>query len=117
MTPFGANLVTEVIGCKDENPVEVEKFRAQYTPGQYGYDAGNATTKFVRMRLNNGILPLETIRGGKCAGRSDGLCKVENFIGSQEGSVELANYQYACFGEWNISEPLSGKDYDGTIFA
>lgn len=113
MTPFGANLVTEVIGCQDPEPTEVENFRTVYSPAQ----VSSAPYKFVRMRLNNGILPLETIRGGECAGRSDGLCSVENFIASQETSVELANYQFACFGNWSIEDPLSGKDYDGTIFA
>jgi len=37
-------------------------------------------------------------------------------VESQKGSVELANYQFACFGEWGIEDALSGRDYDGTIF-
>ena len=58
LTPFAARLITEVIGCNSSNPDPVLNKRTQYSPGQYGYDPVNANNKFVRMRLNNGILPL-----------------------------------------------------------
>ncbi|KAK3083571.1 hypothetical protein LTR53_020170, partial [Teratosphaeriaceae sp. CCFEE 6253] len=66
MTPFGARLITEVIGCADADPAAVHEHRTQYYSTQYGYDSTNAPNKFVRMRLNNGIIPLETIRTGEC---------------------------------------------------
>jgi hypothetical protein len=67
------------------------------------------------MRLNNGILPVSTIRGGACAGRTDGLCPVSKFLQSQQGSESLANYQFSCFGNYTITGVTTGKDYDGTI--
>jgi hypothetical protein len=115
ITPFGAKLITEVIGCAAPDPVAVRDRRTYYYPEQYGYDKSNATNKFVRMRLNNGILPLDTIRGGKCEGRSDGLCKLEDFLASQADAEELANYDYACFTNYTLNEPLDGNDYDGRI--
>ncbi|KAL3427333.1 histidine acid phosphatase [Phlyctema vagabunda] len=119
LTPFGARMATETIGCSSPDPEEVEDFRTYYTPGQYGYDPENAPYKFVRMRLNNGILPLNSIRGGACgnatSGRTDGLCALDNFLDSQTDSDYLANYQYACFGNYTVDDPTSGKDYDGTI--
>jgi hypothetical protein len=69
------------------------------------------------MRLNNGILPLSSIRGGACSGRSDGLCGMQQFLQSQANATALANYQYSCFGNYTVENPTSGKDYDGTIFA
>lgn len=93
MTPFGARLVTEVIGCSAASPAAVAAPRVYYTPGQYGYKAANASHKFIRMRLNHGILPLSSIRGGKCAGRSDGLCALEDFLESQKNATALADYQ------------------------
>lgn len=117
MTPFGGRLITEVIGCSSPNPTAVHNHRTQYTPTQYGYNPTNATNKFVRMRLNNGILPLDTIRGGYCLGRTDGLCSLSKFVASQNGSYALSNYDYACFGNWTIVEPRNGNDYDGTIRA
>ena len=116
LTPFGARLVTEVIGCASSNPPPVPAHRTQYYPTQYGYNAANASNKFIRMRLNNGILPLHSIRGGACAnGRPDGMCAMGAFLKSQEGGETLANYQYACFGNYTIRNATSGRDYDGTI--
>lgn len=116
LTPFGGRLITEVIGCASGDPAPVADHRTQYYPTQYGYDPANATHKFIRMRLNNGILPLEAIRGGACKGRSDGMCAMENFLQSQVDAYALSNYDYACFGNYTIANPTSGKDFDGTIF-
>lgn len=110
--------MTEVIGCTSSNPVANPYRNIVYSQGANGYKAANATFKFVRQRLNNGILPINTIRGGACEGRTDGLCPLSDFIRSQDNSTNLANYQYACFGNYNVSyeETISGKDWDGTIF-
>ena len=116
LTPFGARLITEVIGCSSSDPTPVPAHRTQYYPTQYGYNPANATNKFIRMRLNNGILPLNTIRGGACAnGRPDGMCAMSSFVASQAGSYALSNYDFACFGNYTIANPTSGEDYDGTI--
>lgn len=121
ITPFGARLITEVIGCKDTIPAAKSSSSAQYYITQNGYDPANAPNKFIRMRLNSGILPLDSIRGGECADpkRTDGLCTMNKFIDSQHNASALANYQYACFGNYTITDAdaTSGKDYDGTIFA
>jgi hypothetical protein len=115
MTPFGARLVTEVIGCSSSNPTAVSNRREVYYPSQYGYNPSTSTNVFIRMRLNNGILPMSAIRGGACDTRSDGLCSLSNFLISQQNATALANYQYACFGNYTITGVTTGKDYDGTI--
>jgi hypothetical protein len=121
LTPFGGRLITETIGCSSADPVPVKDYRVQYSPTQYGYSPSNATHKFVRMRLNNGILPLNTIRGGACGnsttGRIDGMCDMGSFLKSQENAYELSNYDYACFGNYTIANVTSGQDYDGAITA
>ena len=94
ITPFAARFVTEIIGCAAEDPMAVKQHQTQYYATQYGYDQSNATHKFVRMRLNNGILPINSIRGGACEGRTDGLCPLDSFLQSQQDANELANYQY-----------------------
>lgn len=115
LTPFGARLITEVIGCADADPAAVHDHRTAYYPSQYGYDAANATNKFIRMRLNNGIVPLNTIRGGYCEGRTDGMCAMDDFLTSQWEAEKLANYQFACFANYTVIKPGNGNDYDGTI--
>ena len=115
ITPFGAKLITEVIGCAEADPTPVHNERVTYYPSQYGYDETNAPNKFVRMRLNNGIVPLDSIRGGQCRGRSDGLCGLDAFVASQADAEELANYDYACFTNYTLVEPLNGNDYDGRV--
>lgn len=67
------------------------------------------------MRLNNGIVPLNTIRGGQCEGRVDGLCAMDKFLASQEEAMKLANYQFACFANYTVTSPSNGNDYDGTV--
>lgn len=115
MTPFGGRLITEVVGCRSADPTAVHNHRTYYTPTQYGYNPADAPEKFIRMRLNNGILPLNTIRGGYCEGRTDGLCSMEDFLASQYAAEELANYQFACFANYTIINPTNGNDYDGTV--
>lgn len=67
------------------------------------------------MRLNNGIVPLDTIRGGKCQGRTDGLCAMEDFLSSQDEAMKLANYDFACFANYTIANTSTPHDYDGTV--
>ena len=55
ITPFGARLITEVIGCSSPDPTAVAKHRTSYYPTQYGYNPANATNKFVRMRLVSNV--------------------------------------------------------------
>ena len=117
ITPFGANLITEVLTCNSPNPPAKSKARTHYKQGQNGWDAKKAKHKFVRMRLNNGIVPLASIRGGGCRGRTDGLCAMDKFFDSQKNAEKLANYAEACFGTYKIpvAERTSGKDWDGTV--
>ena len=117
LTPFSARLVTEVVGCGSGSPTPKNMSQTQYYPTQYGYNPSNASHKFIRMRLNNGILPLSTIRGGYCGNRTDGLCPMSSFIESQVGASDAANYQYTCFGNYTINYPNNGTDYDGTLFS
>lgn len=117
LTPFGARLITEVIGCSSPDPEPVHEHRTPYYPTQYGYSPTNASHKFIRMRLNNGIVPLESIRGGQCEGRTDGLCALDDFLASQTRAESLANYQFSCFANYTLNNPLKPVDYDGAVNA
>jgi hypothetical protein len=107
ITPFGGRLITEVIGCSSATPTAQHTRRTQYYPSQYGYSPSNATHKFVRLRVNNGIVPLNTIRTGECNGRTDGLCSLEGFVQSNYQAMQLANYDFACFANYTIVKPYN----------
>jgi hypothetical protein len=114
LTPFGTRLETEVLGCTSATPEVRNTASTIYSIGQNGYKPAHAPHKFIRIRWNNGILPLDTVPGGFCT-RSDGLCPLDRFIQSQASASELANYQYACFGNWTLNELKFVED--GNIFA
>ncbi|KAF2636570.1 3-phytase [Massarina eburnea CBS 473.64] len=114
LVPFAAHLVTEVVECGVGEPVPVERqyFTSSSTSGTGNKDEGEKY-RFVRMRLNNAILPLSSIRGDKCKGRPDELCPLDAFLESQKEASERAAYQEACFGEYE--GPKDGRDVDGTV--
>ncbi|KAJ4288059.1 hypothetical protein N0V90_012076 [Kalmusia sp. IMI 367209] len=117
LAPFTARLITEVIGCDSAHPKPEKHERVRYYASQYGYDEYSSSNqskyRFVRMRLNGGILPLSSIRGGACKGRPDELCPLDQFIKSQAKAKELANYREACFGDYDVVN--DGRDVDGTV--
>ncbi|EJU00483.1 phosphoglycerate mutase-like protein [Dacryopinax primogenitus] len=113
LTPFGGRLTTEVIGCASANPTAKQYPETTYKIYTNGYDPTKAPNKFIRMRLNQGVLPLNTIRGGFCT-REDGLCSLCDFLASQTNMTQLANYQYSCFA--NQSEVLANFNWDGSSF-
>ncbi|CAD6564982.1 MAG: hypothetical protein CYPHOPRED_004992, partial [Cyphobasidiales sp. Tagirdzhanova-0007] len=113
LTPFAARLTTEVIGCASPDPVAKPVAETYYTQSTNGYEASKATSKFIRMTLNNGILPLTAIRGGYCT-RPDGLCAMSSFLASTANATGLANYQKVCFSK--VSSVIAGFDGDGTSF-
>jgi hypothetical protein len=110
MVPYAARLITEKIGCTSANPTTVTNERILYSPTQYGYSAASATNKFIRMRLNSGILPLSTIPGGYCSNRTDGLCPLSSFLASQANVTAQANYQKLCFTRFVYNASLFNGD-------
>jgi hypothetical protein len=58
-------------------------------------------------------VPLATIDGGMCEGRTDGMCSLDNFLASQKDAEEKANYQFACFGNYTDT----AGNGDGSVFA
>ena len=41
---------------------------------------------------------------------------MDKFLASQEEAMKLANYQFACFANYTLTAPFSGRDYDGTVY-
>ena len=113
LTPFGTRLYTEVIGCASDSPAEVQNPYTQPYAGSNGYDPANAPHKFIRQTWNNAVVPLATIEGGACSGRSDGMCALDTFLASQADAEAKANYQFGCFANYTDT----AGNGDGAVFA
>ncbi|KAF1952782.1 3-phytase [Byssothecium circinans] len=113
LVPFAARLVTEVIECGERNPEPVKHERIHRYISAYRLEEKSDKHRFVRIRLNGAVVPLSSIRGGKCGGRMDEICRLDRFFESQEQVKEQAKYQEACFGEYE--GPKEGQDVDGTV--
>jgi len=87
LEPFGARLDIEVI--KTPHPLAADRT----------YTSGNETT-YVHFILNQRTLPLG-FSFEECGGdRLDGWCELETFLKIQKRSTALANYDYACNGDY-----------------
>ena len=97
LTPFGARLDMEII----EAPHPVRSDRSDSSSSS-PYDSGAPTT-YIHFILNQRTLPL-----GKslpeCGPRDDGWCELGSFLKSQESSLQEAQYDYSCNGDYPAAE-------------
>jgi hypothetical protein len=101
LEPFAGRLDIEIIKA----PAPVNPDRA----GQKVYLDG-APTSYVHFILNQRTVPLGRSHG-ECGERDDGWCEMETFVKVMERQVELADYEYACFREYEM--PAYGGVKDG----
>ncbi|TVY73242.1 3-phytase A [Lachnellula suecica] len=84
VTPFACRLDIEVINAP--HPVL----------SNFEYDTSGNETKYLRFKLNE-----RTIPHPECgAERKDGLCELDTFLGLVKGLEEKADYDFACFGDY-----------------
>lgn len=88
VTPFGARLDIEII--RAPHPV---------SPNRDGYLAGEET-KYIHFVLNQRTVPLGKSFPECDDSRRDGWCELDTFLKVQEKMEGLAQYDYACFGDW-----------------
>lgn len=88
LTPFGARLDIEII--KTPKPL---------SPNRDGYLSGDET-KYVHFVLNQRTLPLGKSFPECDAGRRDGWCELETFLKVQEGMPAKAQFDHACYGDY-----------------
>ncbi|XWW92257.1 hypothetical protein V2A60_000180 [Cordyceps javanica] len=99
VTPFGARLDMEII--KAPQPV---------SPQRDGYLSGGET-HYIHFVLNQRTVPLGQSFPECDADRKDGWCELETFIKIQDKMADKAQYDFACFGDYE-AEPY-GKVTDG----
>ena len=99
--PFAGRLDIEVI--KAPAPVNPDRSSSQiYLEGE--------PTSYVHFILNQRTIPLGRSLEA-CGERDDGWCEMETFLKVQKKQIELADYEYACFGDYE--DPKYGDIKDG----
>ena len=88
LEPFGARLDIEVI--KAPQPVSPNRTTS--------YISGPPTT-YVHFVMNQRTIPLN-VSFPSCGNRVDGWCEINTFVSAQANNLALANYNYACNGNY-----------------
>lgn len=76
LTPFGARLYVEILGCEDD--------------------------EMVRLKLNDRVLNLGDLK--HCPNDSTGLCPLSGFISSLDYALEALDFEDVCYKEHNWKE-------------
>ena len=101
LQPFAGRLDIEII--KAPAPVNARRTDANiYLEGK--------PTSYVHFILNQRTIPLGRSHK-ECGDRDDGWCEMETFLKVQQKQIELADFDYACFGEYE--DPKYGDITDG----
>ena len=87
VTPFAARLDVEIIHAP-----------SPLSPDRSGYQDGDET-KYIHFILNQRTLPLGA-SFPECGNRVDGWCELDTFMQVQDDMEDLAQYEYACFGDY-----------------
>lgn len=93
LVPFGARFVTEVITC--DTPIN-----AQHLPVTSSSSTGNTT--YIHIISNQRTIPLGN-SFSVCGNRVDGWCELNNFLAAEANRTTLADYNYACFGNYTVA--------------
>ncbi|KAA8645390.1 hypothetical protein EYZ11_000437 [Aspergillus tanneri] len=95
VTPFGANIVSEVWTCPTETSFD-HLDGAMYSNPDLSSTPG--TKDYIRFVLNGAPVPVDGVVG--CEDGKNGFCPVEDFLKGVPKLKEVAMYQYACFGDY-----------------
>ncbi|KAL4898794.1 histidine phosphatase superfamily [Aspergillus ambiguus] len=74
------------------------------------YVPGTAETFYIHFLQNQRTLPLHA-SFPECEVRDDGWCELDTFMAIQKQSLEKAQFEYACYGNWTM--PEYGEVTDG----
>lgn len=92
LEPFAGRLDIEIIN----SPAPVNPDRSASAENIY---LEGEPTSYVHFILNQRTIPLgKSLK--ECGQRDDGWCEMQTFLVVQKKQIELAEYEYACFGDY-----------------
>lgn len=72
--------------------------------------------QYIRTVLNDAVVPMNEDQG--CTPSADGLCLLSDFVKyQQESAVQAANFDYACFGDYNVTKPVRNGTVYGSLWS
>ncbi|KAF2268328.1 3-phytase A precursor [Lojkania enalia] len=103
LEPFAGRLDIEIIRA----PAPITLNRSHLTNTNSDPDTNfylpGPPTSYVHFLLNQRTIPLGRSLE-ECGQRDDGWCEFETFVEVQRRQVEIAQYEYACFGDYEHGE-------------
>ncbi|KAJ4358274.1 uncharacterized protein N0V89_002854 [Didymosphaeria variabile] len=96
LEPFAGRLDIEVI----QAPAPINPNRSVALDEVY---EGGPPTSYVHFVLNQRTVPLGTSLK-ECGNRDDGWCEMKTFLEVQKVQVEKAEFEWACFGDYEMPE-------------
>lgn len=100
ITPFSARVVWEQI----TTPQPLKKIRPtgdNLTTSDF-YDEGNQT-HYIHMTISQRTVPLG-FSYPECGLRDDGWCELSIFLDILGGLLDIAKYEYSCFGNYTVGD-------------
>lgn len=94
LMPFAGRLDIEIIRAPAPVNPDRGNVKKVYLDGE--------PTSYVHFVLNQRTVPLGRSHG-ECGERDDGWCELGVFLEVMERQVERAEYEFACFGEYDMS--------------
>ncbi|OJZ83684.1 hypothetical protein ASPFODRAFT_209421 [Aspergillus luchuensis CBS 106.47] len=98
IVPFGGRTNIEII--KTPHKVAATRPAGDQTNA---YVDGTGETFYVHFLQNQRTLPLHS-SFAECEYRDDGWCELSTFMNVQKRSLERSQFEYACFGNWTVTE-------------
>ncbi|GLA28606.1 hypothetical protein AnigIFM63326_006193 [Aspergillus niger] len=106
LIPFAGRLNIEIIRA----PHKINPRRSHHDHHQDTYLKHTGETEYVHFLLNQRTVPLHKSLP-ECSFRSDGWCELDAFLRAQKDSLQKAEYDFSCVGEWDLGE--FGDVWDG----
>ncbi|KAJ7239615.1 histidine phosphatase superfamily [Mycena haematopus] len=89
ISPFGANLVGQVLSCAASPPSAPPPT--------------SSTPTHIRFLLNDAVVPLTGITN--CGSSSEGLCAFDTFVSGMQQRIKEIDFAFGCFGNYTVPEP------------
>ena len=69
-----------------------------------------STTSFIRWILNDGVLPLTSIKSCAPYANKDGLCPLDAFVTGMKQIIDAEDWNFDCYGNYTVGVPNNVVD-------